>query len=100
MLRDIKCTFLASLERFWHSESACTHHYVYIQEDNASPHQAHSTIADLQERSLYNYLLPWPATSPDINLIKPIWRLMKTRISKLIPCRQNNNDMIEAIQVQ
>jgi len=89
---------LPSLDRFWQSESARTHDYVYIQQDNASPHRAHSTITDLQECGLYNYLLPWPATSPDMSLIEGIWRLMKARISKLIPRPQNNNDMIEAIQ--
>jgi len=91
---------LPALDQFWQSESARTHDYVYIKQDNASPHRARSTIADLQERGLYNYLLPWPATSPDINLIEAIWRLMKARISKLIPRPQNNNDMIEAIQAQ
>ena len=91
---------LPALNRFWQSVSARTHDYVYIQQDNASPHRARSTIADLQEFGLDNYLLPWPATSPDINLIEAIWRLMKARISKLIPRPQNNNHMIEAIQAQ
>jgi len=91
---------LPCLDRFWQSESARTHDYIYIQQDNASPHRARSTITDLQERGLYNYLLPWPATSPDMNLIEAIWRLMKTRIGKLIPRPQNNNDMMEAIKAQ
>ena len=91
---------MPTLDQFWQSESAPTHDYVYIQQDNASPHCARSTIIDLQELGLYNYLLPWPATSPDMNLIEALCRLMKTRIGKLVPRPQNNNDMIEVIKAQ
>ncbi|PWW80728.1 hypothetical protein C7212DRAFT_160179, partial [Tuber magnatum] len=68
--------------------------------DNASPHHARTTITDLQDRELYNYLLPWPATSLDLNSIEAIWRLMKSRIGKLHPRPQNNKEMITEIHNQ
>ena len=88
------------LDLFWNNESVWTNDYVYIQHDNAFPHLAHTTVAELQNRGLYNYLMPWPATSPDLNPIEAVWRLMKSRISKLHPRPQNNKDMITAIQNQ
>ncbi|PWW78982.1 hypothetical protein C7212DRAFT_167508, partial [Tuber magnatum] len=89
---------LPHLEQFWHNESTRTHDCVCIQHDNTSPHRACTTVTDLQDHGLYNYLLPWPATSPDLNLIEPVWRLMKSHISKLHPRPQNNKDMITAIR--
>ena len=91
---------LPHLDRFWQNESERTHDYVYIQHDNASPHRARTTVTDLQDRGLYNYLLPWPSTSPDLNPIESVWRLMKSRIGKLNPRPQKNNDMIAAIHNQ
>ena len=91
---------LPHLDCFWNNESARTNDYVYIQHDNASPHRARTTVAELQDRGLYNYLMPWPATSPDLNPIEAVWRLMKSRIGKLLPRPQNNKDMITAIQNQ
>ena len=91
---------LPHLDRFWQNESARTEDYVYIQHDNASPHRARTTVADLQDRGLSNYLLPCPATSPDLNPIEVIWRLMKSRIGKLHPRPQNHKDMIAAIESQ
>ncbi|PWW74154.1 hypothetical protein C7212DRAFT_215558, partial [Tuber magnatum] len=41
-----------------------------------------------------------PATSPDLNPIEAIWRLMKSRISKLHPRSQNNKEMITEIHTQ
>ena len=91
---------LPTLNQFWQSESARTHDYVYIQQDNASSNRSRSTIIDLQERGLYNYLLPWPPTSPDMHLIEVLWRLMRSRIGKLVPGPHNNNDMMEASKAQ
>ena len=88
------------VDQFWQDQSADTQDYVYIQHDNSSPHRARTTVTDLQDRGLYNYLMPWPATSPDLNLIEAVWRLIKSRISKLLPRPQNNKDMIAAIHTQ
>ncbi|PWW75962.1 hypothetical protein C7212DRAFT_193464, partial [Tuber magnatum] len=76
---------LPHLNIFCHEESTCTQDYAYIQQGNASPYRAHSTITKLQHDSFYNYLLPWPATSPDMNPIELVWKLIKSCIRQLLP---------------
>eukprot|EP00794_Sanderia_malayensis_P010159 gene10159-11199_t len=50
-----------------------------FQQDNATPHTAKHTKVYLKLRKVP--LLPWPAQSPDINIIENIWLYMKRRIN-------------------
>lgn len=86
------------LEDFWHSISRATEDYVYILQDGSSIHKAKYTTKILKEKGLYNYLFPWCAKSPDLNLIEGVWRLMKARISSRSPRPQKNDTMRAAIQ--
>lgn len=86
------------LEAFWYQVSRETEDYVYILQDGASVHMANYTTKVLQEKGLYNYLFPWIAKSPDLNLIEGVWRLIKARIHARIPRPNNNALMREAIQ--
>ena len=86
------------LHDFWNDMSRAKSGYIYIQQDGASSHTAGLTTKVFQERGLFNYLLPWVASSPDLNLIEGVWRLMKNRIHNRIPRPQNNEDMRRAIR--
>lgn len=60
------------LKDFWHSIFCATEDYVYILQDGSSVHKAKYTTKILKEKGLYNYLFPWCAKSPDLNLIEGV----------------------------
>ena len=48
-------------------------------------------------KGLLPYVFPWTASSPDLNLIEGVWRLIKGRINHRIPQPQTNDTMGTAI---
>ena len=86
---------LPHLEEFWYKQSCTTEDYVYILQDGASTHTANYTTQVLKDKGLYNYLFPWVAKSPDLNLIEGVWRIIKARINQRSP-RPNRNELMGA----
>jgi transposase len=57
-----------------------------LQHDNATSHTARSVCDFLRDRNVS--VLPWPAKSPDLNPIKPVWDLLDRRVrARAIPPR-------------
>jgi hypothetical protein len=54
-----------------------------FQQDNAKIHVSQSTIEFLMEYGIE--YIDWPAHSPDLNPIEHIWKLLKSKIRKLLP---------------
>lgn len=61
--------------------------YVF-QQDNARPHTARVTSAWIRRQRLR--VLPWPASSPDLNPIENLWRYLKRRVNRRRPRTQND----------
>jgi len=86
------------LTNFLHSISQETEDYVYIVQDGARPHSANYIKDIYRDKNLANYVFPWVACLPDLNLIEGVWRLIKSRIRRCTPRAQTNDLMHSTIQ--
>ena len=67
----------------------------YYVHDGAKCHQSKKTIAYLQRHGV-RIVAPWPASSPDMNMVEQLWPLIDKRIAALSPTTET--ELIDAIQ--
>ena len=86
-----------SFHEFWQQQSQLQLDYVYLMQDNASPHTAGHTQSRFKELGIWGYFIDWPPSSPDCNPIENVWRLMKQRIRQRTPFPTTNEALRIAI---
>jgi hypothetical protein len=50
-----------------------------LQQDNASPHRARSTLEAFQAAEVRT--MPWPGLSPGLNLVENVWAMLAGRVT-------------------
>ena len=86
------------LHPFWLQLCQEREDYVYLQQDNASPHKAKYTTTVIKNLNIFGYFFTWPPTSPDLNPIEQVRRIMRDRIHKRSPRPTSNEVLLQAIQ--
>lgn len=65
---------------YWYDESQVDGCWLYVMEDGAAAHRAHATQEVRDEYGIES--LVWVPSSPDLNPIEAIWRIIKARLNK------------------
>jgi hypothetical protein len=60
-------------------------HDAVSQGDNASIHTAGTVQSWFEEHERELQHLPWPAQSPDLNIIEPFWSVLETTVRNIFP---------------
>ncbi len=90
-METIKDSFLPSLRDHHLSPSD-----IILQQDNAGAHRSHTTSNFLT--SLRIQTLPWPANSPDMNIIENVWHILKGCMKDRTPQPATKDQMWQILE--
>jgi len=68
-----------------------------FQDDNAPIHTAKKVQSRFEEHQNIIKHLPWPAQSPDLNIIQPLWGVLEQRIRNRFPSPTSLKQLADAL---
>ena len=71
---------------------------IYFQQDNNPKHTSALAQTFFEENSIMIDLLPWAASSPDMNIIESAWEELDAHIRHRTPMLMNCEQLWEALQ--
>jgi transposase len=83
--------FLGSLAKFYTTPSD-----IIFQHDNDPKHTSRGTRKWLAQHEVQ--VLPWPASSPDMNLIEHVWAYLELQVRSRRPAPQNRHELWLAVK--
>ena len=69
-----------------------------FQDDNCPIHTAKCVTEWFDEHDSEVEHLPWPAQSPDLNIIEPVWGLLEARVRKRFPPPRTRAELVTVLQ--
>jgi hypothetical protein len=71
-----------------------------FQDDSAPIHTAETGQSWFEKHEGELQHLPWPAQSPDLNIIKPLWTVLKTRVKNRFPPPTSRKQLEDVLQAE
>ena len=68
------------------------------KDDNALIHTARLVTERFDEHESKVEHLPWPAQSPDLNIIEALWDVLEERVRKRFPTPESHSDLATVLE--
>ncbi len=89
---DVVQDYVRQSRDFWGMDEST----FIFQQDNARVHTTRKVMEFFEKENIT--VLPWPANSPDLNLIEHVWAYMKRKLDEDPVAPKNKNELWERVQ--
>ena len=71
--------------------------YAIFQDENLLIHTSRSVHSWFEEHEDAVQHLPWPGKSPDLNIIKPLWSVLDSRVRSKFPLASSHRQLEDVL---